>query len=84
MEQSTITSKQMGKIVSIKIKDAYTTLRPTTEQQAISQGWSGLACEACGQFRITREYYSASQSFMDHCVTCDNWQKMRLSPVIEK
>lgn len=83
MQQATITSKQMGKIVTLKIKDAYTTLCPTTEQQAISQGWSGIACEECGMFRVTREYYSHSQSFMDHCVTCDNWQKMRLSPVIE-
>lgn len=84
MKQATITSKQMGKIVALKIKDAYTTLRPTTEQQAISQGWSGIACEECGEFRVTREYQTDSQNFMDHCVTCDNWQKMKLSPVIEK
>ena len=84
MEQSTITSKQMGKIVAMKIKDAYTTLRPTTEQQAIQQGWSGITCDSCGEYRVVREYHSDSQEFMDHCVTCDNWQKMKLSPVIEK
>ena len=83
MRQATITSKQMGKIVQLKIKDAYTTLCPNTEQQAISQGWSGIACDQCGQFRVTREYYSPSQAFMDHCVTCDSWQKMRLSPVLQ-
>ena len=83
MQQSTITSKQMGKIVSLKIKDAYATLCPTTEQQAISQGWSGIACDECGEFRVTREYYSSAQEFMDHCVTCDNWQKMKLSPVLQ-
>lgn len=83
MEQATITSKQMGKIVTLKIKDAYTTLCPTTEQQAISQGWSGIACDECGEFRVTREYQSYSEAFMDHCVTCDNWQKMKLSPVLQ-
>ena len=84
MSQATITSKQMGKIVAMKIKDAYATLRPTTEQQAIQQGWSGITCESCGEYRVVREYHSDTQDFMDHCVTCDNWQKMQLSPVIEK
>jgi len=84
MKQSTLTSKQMGKIVAMKIKDAYATLRPTTEQQAIQQGWSGLTCDECGEYRVVREYNSDSRDFMDHCVTCDNWQKMKLSPVIEK
>lgn len=83
MKDATITSKQMGKIVGLKIKDAYATLRPTTEQQAIQQGWSGIACEECGEYRVTREYNSDSENFMDHCVTCDNWQKMSLSPVIK-
>ena len=83
MKQSTITSKQMGKIVSLKIKDAYTTLRPTTEQQAISQGWSGITCEECAEFRVLREYLPDVHSFMDHCVTCDHWQKMKLSQVLE-
>ena len=84
MKQSSITSKQMGKIVAMKIKDAYATLRPTTEQQAIQQGWSGLTCDDCGEYRVFREYQSDCREFMDHCVTCDNWQKMKLSPVIEK
>ena len=83
MKEATITSKQMGKIVALKIKDAYATLRPTTEQQAIQQGWSGIACEECAEYRVTREYNSDSENFMDHCVTCDNWQKMSLSPVIK-
>ena len=83
MQQSTITSKQMGKIVSLKIKDAYTTLRPTTEQQAISQGWSGITCEECAELRVVRDYLPDVHSFMDHCVTCDHWQKMQLSPVLE-
>jgi len=84
MSQATITSKQMGKIVAMKIKDAYATLRPTNEQQAIQQGWSGITCESCGEYRVVREYNSDKQEFMDHCVTCDNWQKMKLTPVIEK
>lgn len=83
MKQSTITSKQMGKIVSLKIKEAYLTLRPTTEQQAISQGWSGIMCEKCAELRVAREYFSDAQMFMDHCMTCDNWQKMKLSPVLK-
>ena len=83
MKEATITSKQMGKIVGLKIKDAYATLRPTTEQQAIQQGWSGIACDECGEYRVTREYNSDSENFMDHCVTCNNWQKMSLSPVIK-
>ena len=83
MEQATITSKQMGKIVALKIKDAYATLRPTTEQQAIQHGWSGIACDECGEFRVTREYNSDAENFMDHCVSCDNWQKMKLSPVLK-
>lgn len=83
MKEATITSKQMGKIVGLKIKDAYATLRPTTEQQAIQQGWSGIACDECGEYRVTRDYNSNSENFMDHCVTCDNWQKMSLSPVIK-
>ena len=84
MSQATITSKQMGKIVGMKIKDAYVTLRPTTEQQAIQQGWSGISCEDCGEYRVVREYHSDTQDFKDHCVTCDNWQKMKLTPVITK
>lgn len=84
MSQSTITSKQMRKIVSLKIKDAYATLRPTSEQQAIQQGWSGITCEECGEYRVSRDYHSDTHDFMDHCVTCDNWQKMKLSPVIGK
>ena len=84
MKQSTITSKQMGKIVAMRIKDAYITLRPSTEQQAIQQGWSGIACEGCGEFRVAREYNTHAVNFMDHCVTCDNWQDMTLSPVIQK
>lgn len=84
MKQATITSKQMGKIVALKIKDAYATLRPTTEQQAIQQGWSGISCDMCGEYRVTREYNSNSENFMDHCVTCDSWQKMKLSPVLKK
>ena len=36
MKQSTITSKQMGKIVTLKIKDAFDTLVPQTEVQAIA------------------------------------------------
>lgn len=83
MKEATITSKQMGKIVALKIKDAYATLRPTTEQQAIQQGWSGITCDECGEYRVTREYNSNSENFMDHCVTCDNWQKMSMSPVIK-
>ena len=83
MAQATITSKQMGKIVAMRIKDAYTTLRPTTEQQAIQQGWSGITCESCGEYRVVREYHSDKQDFMDHCVSCDNWQKMKLTPVID-
>ncbi len=82
MKQSTITSKQMGKIVTLKIKDAFETLRPRTEVQAISQGWTGLPCEKCGEFRVERAYHSDVNTFEDHCVTCDNWQKMALSPAL--
>jgi len=82
MKQSTITSKQMGKIVTLKIKDAFETLRPRTEVQAISQGWTGLPCAKCGEFRVERAYHSDVDNFEDHCVTCDNWQKMALSPTL--
>ncbi len=84
MKQSTITSKQMGKIVSMKIKDAFETLRPHTEVQAITQGWTGLPCEKCGEYRVERTYNSDEHNYMDHCVTCDNWQKMGMSPIINK
>ena len=83
MNQSSMTSKQMGKIVTLKIKDAYITLRPTNEQQAISQGWTGITCDECGEFRVTRDYSSNTQAFMDHCVTCDHWQNMTMSPVLK-
>lgn len=82
MKQSTITSKQMGKIVSLKIKDAFETLRPHTEVEAITQGWTGLPCEKCGEYRVERAYNSDAHNYMDHCVTCDNWQKMGMSPII--
>jgi len=81
MEQSTITSKQMGKIVTLKIKDAFETLRPKTEVQAINHGWTGLPCEKCGEYRVERAYNSDEHNYMDHCVTCDNWQKMGMSPI---
>lgn len=84
MKECTITSKQMGKIVAMRIKDAYTTLRPSTEQQAIQQGWTGIACKDCGEYRVAREYNTHAVNFMDHCVTCDNWQDMKLTPVIAK
>ena len=82
MKQSTITSKQMGKIVTMKIKDAFETLRPRTEVQAISVGWTGLPCAKCGEYRVERAYHSDVDNFEDHCVTCDNWQKMALSPTL--
>jgi len=81
MKQSTITSKQMGKIVSMKIKDAFETLRPKTDVQAITHGWTGLPCEKCGEYRVERAYNSDATNYMDHCVTCDNWQKMGISPM---
>lgn len=81
MKQSSFTSKQMGKIVSMKIKDAFETLRPKTDVQAITHGWTGLPCDKCGEYRVERAYNSDATNYMDHCVTCDNWQKMGISPM---
>jgi len=81
MKQSTITSKQMGKIVTLKIKDAFETLTPQTEVEAILHGWTGIPCEKCGEYRVERTYNSDEHNYMDHCVTCDNWQKMGMSPI---
>jgi len=82
MKQSTITSKQMGKIVAMKIKEAFETLVPQTEGEAIAHGWTGIPCEKCGEYRVERTYNSDVHNYMDHCVKCDNWQKMGMSPVI--
>jgi len=82
MKQSTITSKQMGKITQMKIKVAFDTLRPHTEIEAINHGWTGNACDKCGEYRVERAYHSDVHNYEDHCVTCDNWQKMNMSKAL--
>lgn len=84
MTQSTITSKQMGKIVSMRIREAFETLKPTCEIDAIQYGWTGICCQNCGQYRVERALNVSEQKFMDHCVSCDHWQAMSMSETLLK
>lgn len=74
-----ISSKQMGKILDIDIKDPFPTLRPYDEEQATQINLTGAQCEMCNKWRMRNKYNSDGNRFQDYCLDCGYWQKSRLS-----
>jgi len=74
-----ISSKQMGKILDIDIKDPFFTLRPYDEEQATQLHLTGAQCEMCNKWRMRNKYNSDGNRFQDYCLDCGYWQKSRLS-----
>ncbi len=81
MKQQTISSKQMGKILDLDIKDPFFTLRPENEEQATQLNLTGANCDMCNKWRMRRKYNSDGHRYQDFCLDCGNWQKSRLSPL---
>lgn len=79
MKKLKISSKQMGKILDIDIKDPYFTLRPHNEEEATQLNLTGAQCEMCNKWRMRNKYNSDGNRFDDYCLDCGNWQKSRLS-----
>lgn len=81
MKQQTITSKQMGKILDLDIKDPFLTLRPENEEQAAQLNLTGASCDMCNKWRMRRKYNSDGHRYEDLCLDCGCWQSIKLSPL---
>ncbi len=77
-----ISSKQMGKILDLDIKEPFFTLRPFDEEQATQITLSGAQCEMCNTWRMKRKYNSDGNRYQDFCLDCAHWQRFKLSPTI--
>ncbi len=81
MKQQEISSKQMGKILDLDIKDPFYTLRPENEEQATQLNLTGAKCDMCNKWRMRRKYNSDGHRYQDYCLDCGNWQKPQISPL---